>query len=259
MAHRPRLRLRITCVSDFACPWCALGLRRLDDAVAELEAAGDVVPGSSRERTWVPYPLRRGRRAPDEGVAKRESYVKRLGQDGFDRMVRRLEEEGARSGMRFDFSSAAVLGHTLDAHRLVAWVRDGGGERERLVRELFRAHSELGRNLAERGVLRACAARARLAASPAEIDAFLYADAEAGRVAVEREMARVASEMGFVSGVPHYSFELLDADDTLAREPLRVTAVSGAQDPEYFRLILRRAVERAREAAEERRKKPAML
>lgn len=213
----------IDVVSDVVCPWCYVGKRHLEAAIAALERDGESAP----HVRWHPFELDPG--VPRAGVDRREYMERKFG--GGARLAQvhdRIRGAGTRAGIRFEFERIAVQPNTRDAHRLIAWAQHRG-DAGRIVEGLFRAFFVEGRSLAAVDVLADVAGEAgedREAA--ADFLASPTGDAEIG----EAE-ARTAA-LG-VTGVP---FFIVDGRFGL----------SGAQPPEAIVAALRRA--RQAEAAD---------
>ncbi|THK36965.1 DsbA family protein [Ensifer sp. MPMI2T] len=182
--------VKIDIVSDVVCPWCYLGKRRLDQAVANV--AGDVHVTIQ----WRPYQLNPD--LPAEGVDhKRHLAAKLGGQDAVDRAHKTLEGLGREDGIDFNFEAVKISPNTLDAHRLIRWAATNGEETQaEVVRLLFKANFEEGRNVGDHAVLLEIAEQAGL--DVPVIAALLTSDADKDSVKQEIDVAR---EMG-VSGVP---------------------------------------------------------
>jgi predicted DsbA family dithiol-disulfide isomerase len=199
--------------SDIACPWCYVGKRRFETALAQFERRGEVEvhwrsfqldPGSPAERPGAYRDLlaRKYRRTPDEAQAMLDEMTARGAAEGLD--------------IRFDRVRA---GSTRDAHRLVHLAREHGladAAKERL----FRAYFTEGELLADPEVLRRLGGELGLPAE--EVDDLLASDRFAQAVGDEQELA-----YGFgVQGVPFFAVD-------------RARGASGAQDPEVLLALLR--------------------
>lgn len=186
--------LRIDVVSDVVCPWCYIGMKRLDRALA-------AVPDVTCHVNWRPFQLDGS--IPPAGM-DRKTYM--TGKFGSEQRVRAAHERiaplGAAEGIAFDFDAITVAPNTLDAHRLVRWSADRGPDVQHAVMaKLFGAYFEQGRNVGDRAVLGEVAREAGIDGTV--VDALLAGDAD--RQAVEDEIA-TASRMG-VTGVPCFLFE----------------------------------------------------
>ena len=206
----------IDVVSDVVCPWCYVGKRHLESALATLAEAGEPVPAVR----WHPYELNPG--LPAEGVDRREYLERKFGGPARAAQVyERVRRAGTQAGIAFDFERIALQPNTRDAHRLVAWVQMRG-DAGPLVERLFRAYFVEGRFVGSHEVL------ADLAAEVGEDrDAALeFLGSGLGLDEVAQAEAR-ASSLG-ITGVP---FCLVDGRYGL----------SGAQPAEAFVEALRRA------------------
>jgi predicted DsbA family dithiol-disulfide isomerase len=206
--------LVIDVVSDVVCPWCYLGEKRLDAAIAQ-EPQPVVI-------RWRPYQLDP---AIPEGGLDRAAYMeKKFGKDSRLRTVHdNLVRLGAEVGLTFAFDKIKRAPNTLDAHRLIRWAASAGAQRE-VVDRLFRAYFVEGRDIGDRAVLADIAKASGLDGDLAEQLLNNGSDADE----VRREIAE-AQAIG-VTGVPFFIFGRL--------------AVPGAQDPE----TLPRAMAEARQA-----------
>jgi predicted DsbA family dithiol-disulfide isomerase len=180
----------IDVVSDVMCPWCYIGKKRLDDAIAQL---GDEIPVDVR---WRPYQL--DPTLPKEGKDRR-SYLedKFGGPEGAERAYATVRDAGAEDGIGFRFEDIEVSANTLDAHRLVRWAGSMGADVQgRMVDILFRMYFEDGRNIGDDAVLMEAAGEAGL--DPAVVSGLLSSDADRDKVSDE---IAVSQQMG-VTGVP---------------------------------------------------------
>ena len=217
--------LTIDIVSDVVCPWCYLGEKRLEQALAE--EAGPVVV------RWRPYQL--DPTIPQGGLDRAEYMEKKFGKSGRLQSVHdNLTRLGAEVGLPFAFDKITRSPNTLDAHRLIRWAASAGVQ-SRVVDRLFEAYFVEGRDIGDRVVLTEIAAECGLDADLVERLLAEGADSEVVRQEVEQAQA-----MG-VSGVPFFIFA-------------GRLGVPGAQEPS----ALRQAMAEARQAmAESAREAPA--
>jgi predicted DsbA family dithiol-disulfide isomerase len=217
--------LTIDIVSDVVCPWCYLGEKRLEQALAE--EAGPVVV------RWRPYQL--DPTIPEGGLDRAEYMEKKFGKSGRLQSVHdNLTRLGAEVGLPFAFDKITRSPNTLDAHRLIRWAASAGVQ-SRVVDRLFEAYFVEGRDIGDRVVLTEIAAECGLDADLVERLLAEGADSEVVRQEVEQAQA-----MG-VSGVPFFIFA-------------GRLGVPGAQEPS----VLRQAMAEARQAmAESAREAPA--
>lgn len=189
-----RQTLTIDVVSDVVCPWCYLGQKRLDKAIA-------TVPDVDVSVSWRPFQL--DPTIPPEGM-DRKAYMKaKFGDEARLRDAHaRLEALGKAEGIDYAFDAITVSPNTLDAHRVIRWAgAEGGDTQNRLVRDLFKTYFERGENIGDRTVLVEVARGAGM--EGAVVESLLAGDADSDAVANE---AATASRMG-VTGVPCFLFE----------------------------------------------------
>ncbi|TPK70318.1 DsbA family protein [Mesorhizobium sp. B2-4-15] len=186
--------ITVDVVSDVVCPWCFIGQKRLDKAVA---AAGDV----DVHIRWRPFQL--DPTIPPQGKDRREYMLAKFGSDERIREIHgRIEPLGEAEGISFAFDAIKVAPNTLDAHRLIRWAGAAGAAvQNRLVRRLFQLNFEEGVNIGDHAVLVEAAREAGMDASV--VATLLPTDADAE--AVRAEIA-TASRMG-ITGVPCFLLE----------------------------------------------------
>ena len=209
--------LSIEIFSDIVCPWCYIGKRRFEAALARFEHRDDV------EVTWRSFELE-----PDAPPTPRGAPAERLAQKygvtvaEAELMNARVSAVAAQEGLQYRFD-AAQGGSTFDAHRLIHLAAGQGLQaeaHERLMRAYFcegeaiSDHQTLVRLLAETGV------------APEASRAVLAGDRYGTEV---REDERLAARMG-IRGVP---FVVLG----------RRYGVSGAQPADVFLQALEQAWE----------------
>lgn len=211
--------LTIDVVSDVVCPWCYIGKRRLEEALALLRAAEPDLPVEVR---WHPFQLNPD--LPPEGADRRQYLERKFGGPARAKEIyARVEAAGATVGIPFAFDAIERQPNTLLAHRLIAWAQSRPeGDADALVESLFKAYFIDGQYLGDRDVLAARAVAAGF--DPGDARAFLDSQDMAEAVAGADRRAR---EMG-VTGVPFFIFD-------------GKTAVSGAQEPATLIEAIRQA------------------
>jgi predicted DsbA family dithiol-disulfide isomerase len=210
--------MRIEIWSDVVCPWCYIGKRRFEQALAEFPGKDEV------EVVYRSFEL--DPRAPEEGS---ESVVEALGRkygggpSAGKEMVDRVTGVAAETGLTFDFADA-THSRTLHAHRLLHLALDEGGPalQSRLKEAFLAAYFTKARSMGDHTVLRSVARSVGL--DPVRVDEVLAGEEFAEDV---QDDLREARELG-ISGVPFY---VLD----------RRLAVSGAQPTEVFAQALQQA------------------
>lgn len=215
--------LTVDVVSDVVCPWCYIGLRRLEGALAQLRATQ---PNLAVAVRWHPFQLNPD--LPREGTDRRKYLEHKFGGPERARQIyARVEAAGQTVGIPFAFDAISRQPNTLDAHRLIAWAQSQpDGDTAALLERLFRGYFIDGRLIGDRDELAALAGEAGFTADAAR--RFLASDDLAADVA---DADRRSREMG-VGGVPFFIFD-------------GKTAVSGAQEP----AVLLDAIAQARAAA----------
>jgi len=179
--------LRIDVVSDVMCPWCFIGKRRLEQALAE---ASDVPV----EVTWRPFQL--DPTLPPDGK-DRSAYLEEKfgGPERAAAIYDRVREAGREEGIAFAFDKITRSPNTLDAHRLIRWAAQEGVQ-DAMVERLFELYFLEGADLTRQETLVEAAVAAGM---ERQVVARLLAGA-ADRMATEQEIA-AAQHMG-VTGVP---------------------------------------------------------
>ena len=180
--------LSVDVVSDVVCPWCYVGKRRLERAIA---AAG--VPLTIR---WRPFQL--DSTIPIGGKPRRDYLQQKFGSAArIDEIHKAITATGAAEGIAFAFDKIEVSPNTLDAHRLVRWAEEAGLQNE-VVEALFRAYFIEGRDIGDHAVLADIAGSAGM--DCATVAARLARDEDRGAVQAEIESAQ---RIG-VTGVPTF-------------------------------------------------------
>ena len=207
--------LRIDFVSDVACPWCAIGLASLEQALRRL--AGEV----EAELHFQPFELDPD--MPAEGRDVAENLKRKYGMSDAQLAENheRIRQRGAELGFVFDFDARRRAWNTFDAHRLLHWAGSlGRGEQLALKRALLVANFSEGRNLGDAAVLADVVRSAGLDAQRAH--SILASDEYATEV---RAAEHHFQQLG-IRSVPAIIIE-------------RRHLVSGGQPPEVFERVLR--------------------
>jgi len=204
--------------SDVVCPWCYIGKRRIENALAGFAHAEEV------EVHWRSYQLDPG--APTEPSEHAVAMIARkYGQsaDGAKQMQDRVEAVAAEEGLLYRLSQTLHL-NTVDAHRLIHLAHaQGGNDLQGRVKEaLLAAYFTEARNVADHAVLRDVAVTAGLDA--ARVDEVL------GSREFEADVhADIAQAQAYgATGVPFFVID-------------QKYGVSGAQPTEAFTQVLERA------------------
>lgn len=201
--------LTIDFVSDIICPWCFIGLTRVEQAVAQA--------GATVAIRMHPFQLDPG--TPPEGQDLRERLRSKYGGDP-EKMFERVEQAARESGIPLDFQKVRRTPNTLKAHALLGAAVDKGTQLA-LGRALFEAYFLEGKDVGDEATLVELGSRHGFSREEA---AAALADSEL--LAATREATRQASQE--ISGVP---FVVVG----------RKLAVSGAQPVDIFREVIERA------------------
>ena len=201
------MNLAIEVISDVICPWCYIGKRRLEKAIAALGG-----PHGVRVQ-WHAFQLNPA--MPKEGISRKEYRTRKFG--SWERSLEldsKVIAVGETEGIRFAFDRIDRTPNTLDAHRLI-WLAEQQGCQDAVVEALFRAYFTEGLDIGNRQVLIGLASGAGIKRQAAEIllngDEGMDAFKEAGELSRQHR----------VDGVP---FFIIDKTMTL----------SGAQEPATF-------------------------
>jgi predicted DsbA family dithiol-disulfide isomerase len=210
----------IDVVSDVVCPWCFIGKRNLEAALAG-EGLGEVVV------RWHPFELNPD--LPAEGVDRRVYLERKFGgPERASQIYARVREAGKRAGIAFDFEAIERQPNTREAHRLIAWAQ-ARGDADALVERLFSAYFVEGLPIGDRDTLVRLASEAGVDSDAARA----WLDSHTGRNEIAQAEER-ARELG-ITGVPFFIFD-------------GRVGLSGAHPPEAIRDAIREATKRAAQA-----------
>jgi predicted DsbA family dithiol-disulfide isomerase len=183
--------IRIDIVSDVVCPWCFVGKRRLERALA-AEASGEIVVG------WRPYQLNPD--LPPDGMDRREYMRAKFGEERIAEIHKRLTAIGLEEGIPFDFDAIKRAPNTLKAHRLIKYA-EAKGLQDQLVEALFTGYFMRGQDVGDTATL------ASIAGAPgmdtADVAAYLDGTDDEAETLEAIDFAR---QIG-VQGVPCFIVE----------------------------------------------------
>ena len=201
--------LLIEIASDVICPWCYIGKRRLEKALALLD--GEV----ETRIAWLPFQLNPD--MPAQGMARADYRSAKFGSLERGRALdARVAQEGAGEGIAFAFDRIERTPNTVVAHQLIDLAQSQAAAGP-VVDALFRAYFEEARDIGHAAVLGQIAKSAGVDQWPAA--------ANPERVAEQEERVR---DLG-ISGVPTFIFE-------------RKSGVSGAYPAETLAQLIREAL-----------------
>jgi predicted DsbA family dithiol-disulfide isomerase len=208
--------MRIDIWSDLVCPWCYIGKRRLERALAEFAGTPEV---EIVHRSFQLNPS-----APADTTSPRRDYLRAKygwSADEAARIDADMEKRAAVDGLEYHLTAAGLTGNTFDAHRLVHLAR-ARGRQDETVERFFRAYFTEQRSLFDKASLETLAIDAGLEADAVRraLAGNDYADA------VDADV--IEARMLGVSGVPFFVFD-------------RRLGLSGAQPIAVFIDALRQA------------------
>ena len=181
----------ITVISDVICPWCFIGKRHLEQALATLADQGQAFAVA-----WYPYQLNPD--MPPAGVERAAYRAAKFGSTERGREIdARVGQAGAAAGIDFNFAAIQRTPNTVAAHRVIR-AAAAEGRQDAVVERLFRAYFLDGLDIGEAEVLAACVAE--IGGDAAATRAMLASDANRAEVLAEDGAARRAG----ISGVPSF-------------------------------------------------------
>jgi predicted DsbA family dithiol-disulfide isomerase len=205
--------LSIDVVSDVVCPWCYIGKRRLEKALA-------LRPDAFVEVRWHPYFLNDW--VPREGMSRDEYLILKFGSvERYNSIARRVAAAAEEEGLTYALEKISRQPNTLDCHRLILWARNTG-DPARMKQRLMDLYFSEGADLSDPEVLVGAAVDCGMDAEL--VRKLLASDADVARIEQEASSAKEAG----IDGVPCFIFG-------------GVLAVSGAQAPEFLADAISRA------------------
>jgi len=203
--------LQIDVVSDVVCPWCYIGKRRIENALA-------LVPDVPVELKFRPFFLNPW--VPREGISREEYLTTKFGSvEAYKGIAGRVVAAAGEEGLTYRPELVQRQPNTIDCHRLIHWA-DSSGKAPEMKQRLMELYFRDGGDLTDVNVL-----------VQAAEDVGLDADDVRRRLATDEDVelvsgqAQEASDKG-ISGVPTYVFA-------------QKYAVSGAQDPNLLARAIR--------------------
>jgi predicted DsbA family dithiol-disulfide isomerase len=204
--------VHVDAVSDVVCPWCYIGKRRLEDAIALL-------PDVEVRINWRPYFLNPW--IPREGIDRQTYLETKFGSvERYSAIAERVIQAASVEGLIYAPDKISRQPNTLDCHRLILWSRsatDPGAMKQRLM-ELYFAE---GGDLTDAKVLIQAAVDCGMDGDL--VRRLLASDADVDRIENEANSAKEAG----IDGVPCFIFG-------------SSVIVTGAQSPEYLASAIER-------------------
>ncbi len=215
--------LQIDVVSDVVCPWCYIGKKRIEAALALTQD----VPVELNFRPFFLNPW-----VPREGISREEYLTAKFGSvDAYKGIAQRVVAAADEEGLVYRPDLVRRQPNTVDCHRLIHWA-DAEGKAAAMKQRLMELYFRDGGDLTDTDVLVQAAADVGLDAD--DVRKRLASDED---VALISALAQDAANKG-ISGVPTFVFA-------------QKYAVSGAQDPERLARAIRQvSAEINAEAAE---------
>jgi len=204
--------VHITLTSDYICPWCYLGISRLDRIVKELSDQVNII---AIHEPYQLYPL-----TPDEGTPK-EAFAKKTKKG----MGKALRAEAEIEGIEINYKNIQRVPNTLEAHRWTYLINDLS-LRWRFSLEVFRAYFEIGLDIGDATVLQQVAEN--IGIDP--IDVAAHSDPNLGVQYVNQEIAK--AKENFITVVP-----TINIDNKLT--------MSGLQEDRLWKKFLLKAAKMA--------------
>lgn len=210
MSGEPARAINIQIIFDTICPWCFIGKRRLERALA-------VRPEIDARFQWRPFLL--NREMPPEGIDRTAYLIRKFGSEArVRRIYGTIAETGQSVDIDFAFDRIDRTPNSVDSHRLVKFA-ERAGKADEVVERLFVEFFLAGRDIGARKVLSEVAGDAGL--DVAAVGAYLDSDADVDFVYDENTRAH---RMG-VNGVPAFVF-----NDRMV--------IAGAQEPQVLARML---------------------
>lgn len=194
-------------ISDVICPWCYIGKRRLEQAIAAYQGQHEI------EVSWHPYQL--NPTMPKAGISRREYRSRKFGSwQRSQELDANVSAVGEAEGLRFDFERMERTPNTADAHRII-WLAGQHGLQDAVVEAMFQAYFTEGRDIGNQETVIEVATDVGL--NRQTVSALLESDDGTDAIATGKKR----SSLHHVSSVPFFIVN----DDI---------ALSGAQESNTF-------------------------
>ncbi len=200
--------MKIEIWSDIACPFCYMGKRKFDMALAQFEGKADV------EIEWKSFLLNPQQKTdPSASIFQYLAEIKGFPEEQARQMMSQITASGSAIGLDYHFDQV-VLANTIKAHQLLHEARIQGYQHE-MEERLFEAHFVEGKNIDDVNILVDLASEVGLNTTALDVKIL------SGQHTKELEADIDRAQQFGVKGVPFFVFD-------------RKYAVSGAQESETF-------------------------
>lgn len=210
-------KIKIDIVSDVVCPWCTVGYKRLEKAIAELGMQNQV------EIEWQPFEL--NPHMNNDGQNLKEHMIEKynLSTEKLNEVQQQMTDAADEIGFTFDFHDEMRMVNTFEAHVLLEYAKDFGKQTE-LKLCLMTAYFSDKKDVSNRAILK-----------QALLDVGLNADEALAKLNNEEALKEVADKQDYwkklgVNSVPTIVFN-------------RKSAVTGAQPIDVLKKVLTEVVE----------------
>lgn len=213
--------VRVDVVSDVVCPWCFIGKKRLEQAIA-------LNPDIPVEVHYHPYFLNDW--IPAAGISREQYLTTKFGSpERYKEIAQRVSAAAAQDGLVYAIDKLSRQPNTTDCHRLIHWAEKIGKAPE-MKQRLMELYFSEGADLSDKAVLVRGAEEIGLDAD--EIAKKLATDDDLALLSQRVEQAKSAG----IQGVPFFIFG-------------NAYAVSGAQPPEQLAGAIRKVAEERKQGA----------
>ncbi len=183
-------RIELEIISDFACPWCLIGKRRLQTAMQSCPEIRFAV-------SWRPFQLNPD--MPSAGQNRRAYYRQKFGEEGYGNLRASLQEAGAETNIVFCDEPDARAPNTLAAHVLMDLaMEESAVDADAFAEALFCSHHVACENIGSDEVLLRLASEVDM--DPDRARSALVDAVRTEQVRAQIQQARRAA----VSGVPFF-------------------------------------------------------
>ncbi|MFO7786266.1 MAG: DsbA family oxidoreductase [Halospina sp.] len=200
--------LQIDIVSDIACPWCAIGYARLEQAMEQLSGEFDFTV------SWHPFELNPDKNADGEPILQALSRKYGRSPEEMEQAQNDMMATAHELGLNFERMQERYTRNTFNAHRLAMWAVEQNRQTE-MTKAFFEAYFGRAADISDDAVLLECVAAIGLDTDEARrvLDEDEYAEE------VLKEEAYY--QKGGISAVPAYIIN-------------QQYLISGAQEPDYL-------------------------